>query len=224
MKKLKALYSILIVFSPDATLSSLLWQFTFLPSPFSCSSFFMQKWSYVPPSFFSESFMLYTFFLPPSKFPPPFCRTLSSCSSLTSWFHWSKDLKLLSLMFLFKKKIKWKSCFYFLTLFEKLHPWSFLPWAISLHKLPVCLPLWASLYPPPLPPLTSPPFLQLSFSLPELTLSLAFALTGQSPRAEHSHLYLILHLRLSLPVSLPFFLSLSISTAIHPFISVQPSG
>ncbi|KAG7486544.1 hypothetical protein JOB18_033349 [Solea senegalensis] len=66
-------------------------------------------------------------------------------------------------------------------------------------------PFRASLYPPLLPPLTSPPSLKLSVSLPELTLSLAFALTGQSPRAENplpSLLFLSIHLCSSLSIHL----------------------
>lgn len=86
-------------------------------------------------------------------------------------------------------------------------PWSSLP--LHTHFLCVCLP--ASLCPPPLPPLTSPPSLQLGSSLSELTLSLAFALTGQSPRAEPSSFIR----SATLPLS---FVSRLLSAASHPFI------
>lgn len=56
-------------------------------------------------------------------------------------------------------------------------------------------------------PFRLPSRLQLSLSLPELTLSLAFALTGQSPRAERPLLYLIRRLPL-----------------VSPSISILPSG
>lgn len=93
-----------------------------------------------------------------------------------------------------------------------LHPWS----SASAHILPLPPPL---LCPPPLPPLTSPPSLQFSSSLPELTLSLAFVLTGQSPRAEHPHLLF------DLPLPPPSLLSLPSSPRLLTHSSaVQPSG
>lgn len=124
--------------------------------------------------------------------------------------HWtSTEAKTFSLL------LKIKCSLPFLCSFSGVTPLILSVSAESLLTLPACLP--PSLLPPPLPPLTSPPSLQHSFSPFELTLSLAFVLTGQSPRAECRHHYLICHLLLS-------FVSVHISTAIHPFISVQPQG
>lgn len=173
-----------VYFSSPASLFLFLYaEVTIRPSPsFPCLSCFIR----------------FFFLLPPQFLPPPFCRTLycvHAPPSLSSSAE-AKTPVFPSVSVKSKKFAPMPSHFWNVT------PMIFSALSISLHKLPVCLPFWASLYPPPLPPLTSPPSLQLNLSLPELTLSLAFALTGQSPRAVLPRLYLIRHLPLPLPVSL----------------------
>lgn len=178
------------------------------PPPF-CSLLFFPPFFLVPlslcrsghtslPLLFRVFHASYVFFLlPPQFLPPPFCRTLYCVHAPPSLPSFTEAKTLFPSV-----SVKNEKFAPILSHVWNVTPMIFSALSISLHKLPVCLPFWASLYPPPLPPLTSPPSLQLNLSLPELTLSLAFALTGQSPRAEHPRLYLIRHLPLPLPVSL----------------------
>lgn len=183
----------------DATLSSPPFAVYFSSLPSSLFLFLYAEVAIRPSPFFSVSFMLHTFFflLPPQFLPPPFCRTLYCVHAPPSLPSFTEAKTLFPSV-----SVKNEKFAPILSHVWNVTPMIFSALSISLHKLPVCLPFWASLYPPPLPPLTSPPSLQLNLSLPELTLSLAFALTGQSPRAEHPRLYLIRHLPLPLPVSL----------------------
>lgn len=115
-----------------------------------------------PTPFFSVPLMLYTFFVFHSSSTSSY-HIRCWCSSLSAGFNRSKAAL---------PPNYWNQ-----SVSPVLHPWSSL--LLHTHTSCVCVCVPSSTSPSDLSSLS-----QLSTSLPQLTLSLAFALTGQSPRAE----------------------------------------
>lgn len=184
----------------------------FSPLPFSLF-LFIQK--YVPPP---SSLYLSCFFSASPSLSTSSLHTLYSCSLPSPYFYQSQSPKTLLPSTVCPATIKWLPPVF--CIFEVFHPSFSLPTCISLYKLPSCLPLCATLYPPPLPLLTSllPLWAQLLSSWAHSDVSVR---VDWPESASRTPLSLFDPKPLSVSACVSF---LSFSPLLQQFISVRPSG